>query len=286
MRLLKAALAVAGASAYLAAPPAPLRVLRATPADTAGRAASIEITFDRPVAGSLDRSVDPRTVVSVVPAVPGRLEWRDPVTIVLTPSGLLSAATRYTVTVGKSFQAMDGSRLAVPYSYSFRVRAPVLVGGSPAAKKTVPHYLTPTSGFALVYDGPVDLAQLSARASLAMDPSCAGGVRTITLDARAQRRLDKNDPWEYHDYRSPGDSLRRVVSLVPAAPDRPDRRALRGAGARRRSDAPREDRARRRFHRERHHRGVRSLRARRATQAARRVRGHRWHVTRPRRVRT
>ncbi len=218
MRLLKTALAVAGASAYLAAPPAPLRVLRATPADTSGRAASIEITFDRPVAGSLDRSVDPRTIVSVVPAVPGRVEWRDPVTIVLTPAGLLSAATRYTVTVGKSFQAMDGSRLAAPYSYSFRVRAPVLVGGSPAAKKTVPHYLTPTSGFALVYDGPVDLAQLSARAALAMDASCAGGARTIRLDARAQRRLDKNDPWEYHDYRSPGDSLRRVVSLVPAAP--------------------------------------------------------------------
>lgn len=44
----------------------------------------------------------------------------------LTPSGLLSAATRYTVTVGKSFQAMDGSRLAVPYSYSFRVRTHVI----------------------------------------------------------------------------------------------------------------------------------------------------------------
>jgi hypothetical protein len=153
-----------------------------------------------------------------MPAVPGRVKWRNPVTIVLTPIGLLSAATHYTGTVGKSFQAMDGSRLAVPYSYSFRVRAPVLVGGSPAAKKTVPHYLTPTSGFALVYDGPVDLAQLSVRASLAMDASCAGGARTIRLDAHAQRRLDKNDPWEYHDYRSSGDSLRRVVSLVPAAP--------------------------------------------------------------------
>ena len=96
MRLLKAALAIAGASAYLAAPPTPLRVLRATPADTAGRAARIEITFDRPVAGSLDRSVDPRTIISVRPAVPGRLEWRDPVTIVLTPSALLRPATAYT----------------------------------------------------------------------------------------------------------------------------------------------------------------------------------------------
>ncbi|MEO8879915.1 MAG: alpha-2-macroglobulin family protein [Gemmatimonadaceae bacterium] len=217
MRLLKAALAIAGASAYLAAPRTPLRVLRATPADSAGRAATIEVTFDRPVAGSLDRSVDPRGVVSVVPAVPGRVEWRDPVTIVLTPSVLLSPAPRYTVTVGKGFRAMDGSRLAAPYTFSFRVRAPVLVGGLPVAKKTVPHFLTPSSGFALVYDGPVDLAQLSARAYLAMDASCAGGARAIKLEARTQRRLDQKDPWEYHDFRG-GDSLRRVVSLVPVSP--------------------------------------------------------------------
>src|SRR5665647_1412764 len=218
MRLLKAALAIAGASAYLAAPPTPLRVLRATPADTAGRAARIEITFDRPVAGSLDRSVDPRTIISVRPAVPGRLEWRDPVTIVLTPSALLRPATAYTVTVSRNFQAMDGSRLAAPYSFSFRVRGPVLVGGSPAAIKKVPHYLTPTSGFALVYDAPVDLALLASRSRIAMDASCPGGARTITLVARAQRRLESKDPWDFHDYRGPGDSLRRVVSLVPAQP--------------------------------------------------------------------
>ncbi|MEO6210514.1 MAG: alpha-2-macroglobulin family protein [Gemmatimonadaceae bacterium] len=210
---------MAGVSAYFVAPPTPLRVLRATPADTAGRAEAIEITFDRPVAGSLDRSVDPRTILSVVPAVPGRLEWRDPVTIVLTPAALLSPATRYAVTVGKGFQAMDGSSLAAPYIFSFRVRAPVLVGGSPVAKKTVPHFLTPSSGFALVYDGPVDLAQLSARAYLALDASCAGGARAIKLEARTQRRLDQKDPWEYHDNRNRGgDSLRRVVSLVPASP--------------------------------------------------------------------
>ncbi|MDB4911398.1 MAG: alpha-2-macroglobulin domain protein 2, partial [Gemmatimonadetes bacterium] len=218
MRLLKAAAALVGASAYFAAPPMPLRVLRATPADTASRAATIEITFDRPVAGSLDRTVDPRSIVSVVPAVPGRVEWRDPVTIVLTPRTMLASATRYTVTVSKNFQAMDGSRLAEPYSFGFRVRAPVLVGGSPAAKTLTAHYLTPTSAFALVYDAPVELAQLSSRAFLAMDASCAGGARTIKLEARSQRRLENRDPWQYHDFRSPGDSLRRVVSLIPASP--------------------------------------------------------------------
>ena len=203
MRLLKAALALIGTTVYLAAPPTPLRVLRATPADTAGRASTIEVTFDRPVAGSLDRSVDPRSILSVSPAVAGAIEWRDPVTIVLTPRTMLSPATRYTVTVGKNFQAMDGSRLAEPYTFAFRVRGPVLVSGSPAAKSVTPHYLTPTSGFALVYDAPVELAQLSARARLAMDTSCAGGARTIRLEARSQRPLENKDPWQFHDYRGP-----------------------------------------------------------------------------------
>jgi len=218
MRLLKAALALAGATAYLAAPPTPLHVLRATPADTAGRASRIEITFDRPVAGSLDRTVDPHSIISVAPAVPGRVEWRDPVTIVLTPSAMLNPATRYTVTVGKEFQAMDGSRLAAPYSFSFRVSGPVLVGGAPASKQRVPHYLTPTSGFALVYDAPVDLALLTSRAHIAIDASCVGGARTIMLSARAERRLDTKDPWDFHDPRGAGDSLRRVVTLAPITP--------------------------------------------------------------------
>jgi hypothetical protein len=49
MRRLRIAFAVAGAFAYLAAPPVPLRVLRATPVDEAARTATIAITFDRPV---------------------------------------------------------------------------------------------------------------------------------------------------------------------------------------------------------------------------------------------
>ena len=131
---------------------------------------------------------------------------------------MLTPATHYTVTVAKNFQAMDGSRLTEPYAFSFRVRAPVLVSGSPAAKKQVPHYLTPASAFALVYDAPVDLAQLTSRAFLTMDASCAGGARTIKVEARSQRRIDSKDPWQFHDFRSPADSLRRVVSLVPASP--------------------------------------------------------------------
>ena len=139
-------------------------------------------------------------------------------TIVLTPGAMLKSATQYTVTVGRAFRRWmaAASRRRTPSPFACAV--PSLVGGSPASKQHVAHYLTPTSGFALVYDAPVDLALLASRAHIAMDASCAGGARTIKLMARAQRPLDKKDPWDFHDYRSPGDSLRRVVSLVPASP--------------------------------------------------------------------
>ena len=51
---------------------APLRVVRVTPDGDASPLATITVTFDRPVAGSLDRTVDAATVLRVEPAVPGQ----------------------------------------------------------------------------------------------------------------------------------------------------------------------------------------------------------------------
>ena len=96
--------------------PSPLRVIRSTPTGDAVPTAEISVTFDRPVAGSLDRSVDPASIFRIEPAVRGRIEWRDPVTIRVRPVDALTAGTRYTVTVANSFRAMDGSALAKPLS--------------------------------------------------------------------------------------------------------------------------------------------------------------------------
>jgi hypothetical protein len=56
-------LVLAGSLGVVADPTADLRVLRVTPADDASPSSSVTVTFDRPVAGSLDRSVDPRSSV-------------------------------------------------------------------------------------------------------------------------------------------------------------------------------------------------------------------------------
>ena len=72
------------------------------------------MTFDRPVAGALDAAVDPSKIFTIAPAIAGKLEWRDPITLRFTPAALLVPATEYTVTINNDFAAMDGSRLEAP----------------------------------------------------------------------------------------------------------------------------------------------------------------------------
>lgn len=215
MSPIRSVLLLAGAAAYLAAPPLPLRVLRVSPTNDAERSSRIEVTFDRPVAGSLDATVDPKRVVHVSPAIDASIQWRDPVTVIITPRSLLQPNARYTVTVSTGFQAMDGASLERPYTFSFRVRGPALVAGSPANGQGPARFLTPSSRFELVYSTPVDLELLSATANLRLGAECTG-ERTVRLKAVSQRRLTDRDPYGYRTRRAGIDSLRRVVQLVPA----------------------------------------------------------------------
>ena len=106
----------------LADPPAELRVLRALPQGDAGPLAVISVSFDRPIAASLEGvTADPARLIRVDPGVQGRAEWRDPVTIRFTPSRPLTPGTTYKVTVDTDFQSLDGAKLAAP---SRRTRTP------------------------------------------------------------------------------------------------------------------------------------------------------------------
>ena len=65
---------LAAAGLLLAADPArELRVLRVVPAEEAAPTAVVTITFDRPVAGSLDRTVDPAGFSASSPQ--SRVRW-------------------------------------------------------------------------------------------------------------------------------------------------------------------------------------------------------------------
>ena len=218
-----AALVAATPAHVLAQRPAPLRVIRVSPSADASPSARISVTFDRPVAGSLDRTVDPKSILSIEPALEGTVEWRDPVTIRFTPAAPLTPGSRYTVTVAASFRAMDGSRLAEPHRFSFRAQGPVLLTGTPVAPDAErAHHIVPDQRFELVYSAPVDLARLSSAAYLEFTAAC-GGQKIVRLRATAQRRIRTDEFWRIREAggwqrdRSL-DSLRRVVTLTPQSP--------------------------------------------------------------------
>lgn len=201
-----------------------LRVVRTTPAPNAdaGPLQQISVTFDRPVAGSLDRTVDPATIFHIEPAVRGRLEWRDPVTIRLTPNAALAPGARYTVAIANSFHAMDGSALAQPYTFGFRAHGPLLLTGSPVASTGTALHVAPNQPFELVYSSPVDLPTLTGTAYIEVSATC-GGQNVVRLDARSQRPIASDDIYEFREAGGwqrdrATDSLRRVVVLAPRSP--------------------------------------------------------------------
>jgi hypothetical protein len=218
-------IALAAGRTALAQSGAALRVVRTAPSDDASPGSSISVTFDRPVAGSLDRSVDPATIMSVQPAVRGRIEWRDPVTIRLTPAAPLTSGTRYTVAIANGFRAMDGSALTTAHVFAFRVKGPTLLGGLPVGpmERESGRFLAPNQKFELVYSAPVDLAQLSRASFLEFSAACSGGRRFVRLSATSQRRIRANEASEIREaggWRRDQtmDSVRRVVQLAPQSP--------------------------------------------------------------------
>jgi alpha-2-macroglobulin len=202
----------------------PLRVIRATPSGSAGPSAQVAVTFDRPVAGSLDRTVDPASILRIEPAVRGRLEWRDPVTIRFTPTDLLESGRTYTVSVAPTFRAMDGSALAGEYSYTFRVQGPALLGGKPVSEsRGEAQHVALDQRFDVVYSAPVDLRLLSSGAFLEFDAACAGAQRIVRLVATRQQPIPATADWRIREAGGwqrdhSADSLRRIIQLVPDAP--------------------------------------------------------------------
>ncbi|MGD8866320.1 MAG: alpha-2-macroglobulin family protein [Gemmatimonadales bacterium] len=209
----------------------PLQVMRATPRGSVEWVDEIRITFDRPVAAGLAETIDPSTIVSIEPAAEGVLEWRDPVTIRFAPAQPLARATEYRVTVADNFAAMDGSRLAEPFVFSFRVSGPKVLTGLPVGEHNQPpsataRFIRPEEEFELLLTAPPSdtlIQFLDSVAHLTFDRSCDGPAR-IDLSAGESRALDRQgDPWyftrhaEYGPY-SQRAHLLSVVKLTPAAP--------------------------------------------------------------------
>ena len=214
--------AVVAFGGLAASQPQSLRVLRTSPTSPADPTTDVTVTFDRPVAGQLDGTVDPRTIFSIMPPVEGKVEWRDPITLRFTPASPLPTNAAYVVTVANTFQAMDGSRLAAAFRFTFRVGGPRVYVAAPADAPWGPRYLKPDARFELVVSAPADLGAVGRMVYLELDNSCnAPGV--MHLNPVTQRPVNDSAPplyryaggWQAR-LRSAG--LRRIIRLVPERP--------------------------------------------------------------------
>ncbi|HEY7026118.1 MAG TPA: Ig-like domain-containing protein, partial [Gemmatimonadales bacterium] len=212
-------LAVVVLAAVAVAPPSTLQVLRYSPMGEATPTAQITVTFDRPVAGSLDRTVDAASIFKTEPSIEGRLEWRDPVTLRLVPVKPLRPGSTYKVTVANRFEAMDGSQLAEPFQFSFEVSGPAAIGGLPVSAEEHPRFLGPQATFDVVFSSELEVSNPRNLAYLEFDKACAtGGV--VRLKITGQRTINDKDPWQYReaggwDRNRSADPLRRVVTFAP-----------------------------------------------------------------------
>jgi hypothetical protein len=191
--------------------PERLRVVARGPVGDTNGTEPILVSFDRPVAGALDRSVDPTTIFRLEPAAAGRIEWRDPVTLRFTPAARLRAGATYTVTIDTAFAAMDGSRLARPDVWTFRVRGPVPVGGNPVHavgddRRFAYAFAEPQEPFVISWSLPVDSALVARLARIEIGP--CGGPRVVRVHAVATTGIV---------LRRPG-TVEHPVALVPDAP--------------------------------------------------------------------
>jgi len=197
-----------------------LRVLRRTPGDSAAPSSIISITFDRPIAGALDTTPGPDRIFHISPAIPGSLVWRDPITLRFIPSRGLASGTRYSVTVDSGVHAEDGTSLAAPYHFTFRVVAAKLLA------RSFDHYtvggdtLAPSGRIGLLYSAPVDAQRLR---TLRIELSNCAKPDTIALRVRAQRPIGEDDPDNFRYVGGyPSDTmatrLRTVVEIEPVAP--------------------------------------------------------------------
>lgn len=207
-----------------------LRVMRVHPQGTVAAAEVVTVTFDRPVAAGLDRTVDAASIFSIQPPVPGKVEWRDPVTIRFTPADPLRPAAEYTVTIADNFTAMDGSRLSGPYTFTVRIQGPTVLEGVPVGEhnqRNINRFVTPNERFDLLLSVPADeemVGNLSRSVHVVFDERCASGGR-IDLRPGEQRPVSRErDGWpltRFVAYGPYAGELAEDLRVIELAPERP-----------------------------------------------------------------
>ena len=194
-----------------------LHVLRMEPSGPAEPTDSVVVTFDRPVAPELDRSVDPARVVRITPAAAHSAYWRDPSSLVVVFERPWRYGATYRVDVVPTLRSADGRRFAASDLGPVHVRAARVLAIWPSVRadgrpttlqrpRVVLEAAPPTAGLA----GKSWLVPFQcgwARDSIPLRVESVSPLDTIEA-----RKLGRRD-----DVVPALDSLRRVVQLVADA---------------------------------------------------------------------
>ena len=188
-----------------------LRVLRFAPQGVAAANENVFITFDHPVAPKLDESVKAASVVSVNPAVPMRVYWQDPSTIVVRFDNLWKPGATYRVSLNPRLRSADALPLAMSDSVRVVRVAPVSILQVWARMRD--GFADTLVQVAVLTDGPVPNDWLRGRARLVMDaPTRNDTIPLVMVGVRATARRDDGMVPYNRDRRL--DSLQRIVELV------------------------------------------------------------------------
>ena len=196
----------------------PIRILRHAPFDTVRSGRVITISFDRPVAGSVDQAPDAKKLVRLDPPFKAQVQWRDPVTLRIIPNETLRPGRRYHITVRKGLTATDGGRLADAYEFTLRTAGPALVTSNPSLSSFEPATLDPLGRLKLVYSAPVDSATVARIARLELMPSVGCPSEAIRYRVTSQTPL--NSVPNFGALFSGDDRERAVAQIVELRPER------------------------------------------------------------------
>jgi alpha-2-macroglobulin len=197
-----------------------LRVRQVMPGGELRPSSVITITFNQPLAGTLERLRDPATVVRLVPALNARIEWRDPATIRIIPAAPLRPGASLTIAID-TLSAPDGSRLVGGFTRTFTVRAPTMVGSVPHLAVGVRPALSPTGRIMLRMSGAIDTADVARLARLERSSAspCPALTRPLTFRV-VVRAPAQTDPYslQFGDVYNRGDVERRFDQVVELTP--------------------------------------------------------------------
>lgn len=171
-----------------------LRVRQVLPAGELRPASVITVTFNRPLAGTLERLRDPATVVRLVPMIAARFEWRDPATIRVIPVEPLPPGSSLSITID-TLTSADGVRLTTPWSHAFTVRSPAVVRSSPHLGVNQRPMLDPSGRILLRVSGEIDTMEFARTTRLVA--SSPNGCRALdggqALAVRVTSRLPSEE---------------------------------------------------------------------------------------------